>query len=151
MEDGDTYLEDAATGKKYLFKSAEGIELKKEVYMPDSGTMDYVLVFEPLPSETQTIHFLNPTDPEGNIYDISLVPQKRKDSSPLATIKGNWFKTDGSGSWEYGVYDSISILNNRIYTNENIRKKGKRIEMTLKDRESGGNDFIIHPTKRRYV
>jgi len=36
MEDGDTYLEDAATGKKYLFKSAEGIELKKEVYMPDS-------------------------------------------------------------------------------------------------------------------
>ena len=56
MEDGDTYLEDAATGKKYLFKSAEGIELKKEVYMPDSGTMDYVLVFEPLPSETQTIH-----------------------------------------------------------------------------------------------
>ena len=136
MEDGDTYLEDAATGKKYLFKSAEGIELKKEVYMPDSGTMDYVLVFEPLPSETQTIHFLNPTDPEGNIYDISLVPQKKKDSSPLATIKGNWFKTDGSGSWQYGVYDSISILNNRIYTNENIRKKGKRIEMTLKDRES---------------
>ena len=136
MEDGDTYLEDAATGKKYMFKSAEGIELKKEVYMPDSGTMDYVLVFAPLPSETQTIHFLNPTDPEGNIYDISLVPQKRKDSSPLATIKGNWFKTDGSGSWEYGVYDSISILNNRIYTNANIRKKGKRIEMTLKDRES---------------
>ena len=136
MEDGDTYLEDAATGKKYLFRSAEGIELKKEVYMPDSGTMDYVLVFEPLPSETQTIHFLNPTDPEGNIYDISLVPQKRKDSSPLATIKCNWFKTDGSGSWEYGVYDSISILNNRIYINENIRKKGKRIEMTLKDRES---------------
>ena len=136
MEDGDTYLEDAATGKKYLFKSAEGIELKKEVYMPDSGTMDYVLVFEPLPSETQTIHFLNPTDPEGNIYDISLVLQKKKDSSPLATIKCNWFKTDGSGSWEYGVYDSISILNNRIYINENIRKKGKRIEMTLKDRES---------------
>ena len=136
MEDGDTYLEDAATGKKYMFKSAEGIELKKEVYMPASGTMDYVLVFEPLPSETQTIHFLNPTDPEGNIYDISLVPQKKKKPSPLAIIKGNWFKTDGSGSWEYGVYDSISILNNRIYTNENIRKKGKRIEMALKDKQS---------------
>ncbi len=133
---GYNYLEDAATGKKYMFKSAEGIELKKEVYMPASGTMDYVLVFEPLPSETQTIHFLNPTDPEGNIYDISLVPQKKKKPSPLAIIKGNWFKTDGSGSWEYGVYDSISILNNRIYTNENIRKKGKRIEMALKDKQS---------------
>ena len=61
MEDGDTYLEDAATGKKYLFKSAEGIELKKEVYMPDSGTMDYVLVFEPLPSET---HIASPAKEE---------------------------------------------------------------------------------------
>ena len=75
--------------------------------MPDSGTMDYVLVFEPLPSETQTIHFLNPTDPEGNIYDISPVPQKRKDSSPLATIKGNWFKTDGfrfMGIWSLRLH-----------------------------------------------
>ncbi len=29
-EEGDSYLEDAATGKKYQFKSAEGIELNKE-------------------------------------------------------------------------------------------------------------------------
>lgn len=136
MESGDNYLEDAATGKKYKFKSAEGIELKKEVYMPDSGTMDYVLNFEPLPTETQTIHYISPSDSEGNIYDISLVTQKKKQTSPLATIKGNWFSMDGSGSWEYGVYDSISILNNRIYTHENIRKKGKRIEMTLKDKQS---------------
>lgn len=136
MESGDNYLEDAATGEKYMFKSAEGIELKKEVYMPDSGTMDYVLVFEPLPAETQIIHYISPSDSEGNIYDISLIPQKKKDVSPLAAIKGNWFKTDGSGSWEYGIYDSISILNNRIYINENIRKKGKRVEMTLKDKQS---------------
>lgn len=136
MESGDNYLEDAATGKKYKFKSAEGIELKKEVYMPDSGTMDYVLSFEPLPTETQTIHYISPSDSEGNIYDISLVTQKKKQTSPLATVKGNWFRMDGSGSWEYGVYDSISILNNRIYTHENIRKKGKRIEMTLKDKQS---------------
>ena len=59
-EEGDSYLEDAATGKKYQFKSAEGIELNKEVYMPDSGEMDYVLVFEALPEETQVIHLLSP-------------------------------------------------------------------------------------------
>lgn len=136
MESGDNYLEDAATGKKYKLESAEGIELKKEVYMPDSGTMDYVLIFEPLPTETQTIHYISPSDSEGNIYDISLVAQKKKPTSPLATVKGNWFRKDGSGSWEYGVYDSLSILNNRIYIYENIRKKGKRIEMTLKDKQS---------------
>lgn len=136
MEDGDNYLEDTATGEKYRFKSAEGIELKKEVFMPDSGTMDYVLIFEPLPAETQAIHYISPSNSEGNIYDISLAEQKKKDISPLATVKGNWFRTDGSGSWEYGFYDSISILNNRIYTYENIRKKGKRIELTLKNKQN---------------
>ena len=56
--------------------------------MPDSGNNGLRAGFEPLPSETQTIHFLNPTDPEGNILHISLGPgKKKKDSSPLATIK----------------------------------------------------------------
>ena len=80
-EEGDSYLEDAATGKKYQFKSAEGIELNKEVYMPDSGEMDYVLVFEALPEETQVIHLLSPSDTEGNTYDISLVPSSGKNVS----------------------------------------------------------------------
>ena len=34
-EKGTSYLEDATTGKKYKFKGAEGIEINKEVYMPD--------------------------------------------------------------------------------------------------------------------
>ena len=117
-EEGDSYLEDAATGKKYQFKSAEGIELNKEVYMPDSGEMDYVLVFEALPEETQVIHLLSPSDTEGNTYDISLVPSSGKNVSPLAAIKGNWFKADDLNTWEYGIYDSVTIMDNRIFTNE---------------------------------
>ena len=35
MEDGDSYLEDAATGKRYSQIGAEGIELKKKIFMPD--------------------------------------------------------------------------------------------------------------------
>ncbi len=46
--------------------------------MPDSGEMDYVLVFEALPEETQVIHLLSPSDTEGNTYDISLVPSSGK-------------------------------------------------------------------------
>ena len=116
--------------------------------MPDSGEKDYVLIFEPLPEETQTIHLLSPTNYEGNTYDISLIPQKGKNTPPLAAVKGNWFKTDGSGQWEYGIYDSITIMNNRIYTNESIRKKGKRIEMTVKDKQNGTiRTLLITPQK----
>ena len=147
-EEGDSYLEDAATGKKYQFKSAEGIELNKEVYMPDSGEMDYVLVFEALPEETQVIHLLSPSDTEGNTYDISLVPSSGKNVSPLAAIKGNWFKADDLNAWEYGIYDSVTIMDNRIFTNENIRKKGKRVEITVKDKQNGDiRTLLVTPQK----
>ncbi|MDD3036300.1 thioredoxin-like domain-containing protein [Bacteroides sp.] len=141
--DGDEYLEDADTGKKYMLKSAEGIEIKKEVYMPASGTMDYVLVFEPLPKETKTIHYISPSGDDWNTFDISLTPQKGKKISPLQEIKGNWYRADISNRWEYGVYDSVSIMENQIFTNESIRKKGKRIELTAKDKKTGETASVV--------
>lgn len=147
-EDGDSYLEDAATGAKYKFLSADGIELHKEVYMPDSGEMDYTLTFEALPAETQIIHLLSPSDPEGSTYDISLIPQTGEDASPLNGIRGNWFGTDDFNAWEYGIYDSVTIMNNRIYSNENIRKKGKKVELTLKDKQTGAlATLVVTPQK----
>ncbi len=148
MEEGDNCLEDAATGKRYRQTGIEGIELNTKVFMPASGEKDFVLLFEPLPRETQTIHFLSPTDSEGNIYDISLVPQKRKNTLPLTAVRGNWFDTDGSGRWAFGIYDSITLMNNRIYTNESIRRKGKRIEMTVKDKQNNTRcTLLLTPQK----
>lgn len=116
--------------------------------MPDSGEMDYVLTFEALPEETQVIHLLSPSDTEGNTYDISLVPQTDKTVSPLVAIKGNWFKTDDLNAWEYGIYDSVTIMNNRIFTNETVRKKGKRIEITVKDKQNGETcTLLVTPQK----
>lgn len=116
--------------------------------MPDSGTKDYVLTFEALPEETQVIHLLNPTSTEGNTYDISLIPQTKKNASPLTAIRGNWFGRDESNAWEYGIYDSISIMNNRIYSNESIRKKGKKVEITVKDKQNGDiSTLLVTPMK----
>lgn len=136
-EEGDSYLVDAATGTKYPFQKAEGIELHKETYMPDSGEMDYILYFNPLPKETQSFHLLSPTDREGNTYDISLTKQNKEKQPLLETIKGNWHRADISNNWEYGVYDSVTIAHNRIYTHEGIRKKGKNIELTIKNEKDG--------------
>lgn len=137
MVQESSYLEDADTGEKYKFKGTEGIETNKKVYMPESGEMDYVILYEPLPKETRTIHLLDPDGIESNTYDISLVPQKVGKVNPLESIKGNWFSTEQPNKWEFGIYDSISIMQNRIYRNENIRKKGKRIELTMKDKQDG--------------
>lgn len=141
--DRNSYLEDAETGKKFSFKGAEGIELNKQVYMPDTGEMDYVLFYEPLPKETRTIHLLDSSGVENNTYDISLVPQKYKKASLMESIKGNWFEADRPNQWVCGFYDSITIMKNRIYKNESLRKKGKRIELTMKDNQDGTTAVVL--------
>ena len=146
-EEGDSYLIDAATGIKYPFQKAEGIELNKETYMPASGEMDYVLYFAPLPKTTKSIHLLSPTDSEGNTYDISLTTSLKKKNSTGA-IRGNWYRADISNRWEYGIYDSISIIHNRIFVNESIRKKGKSIEVIAKSKEGGATaNLLLTPQK----
>lgn len=145
-ESGKTYLRDVNTGKKYAFQSAEGIELNKEVYMSDSGQMDYTLIFDPLPKETKEIDYIDPEETEGRIYGISLDTKEKKKRAPLNAIKGNWYEAGGSNSWKYGIYDSITIMHNQIYTNKNIRIKGKAIEMTVQNKKNGNTSTlrIIH-------
>ena len=132
-EDGESYLEDAATGKRYAQTGAEGIELKKKTYMPDSGETDFILLFEPLPKEVQAIHLIDPNGNESNTYDISLVPAP-KDDLPLKQVEGNWFTDDTQGHWTYGIHDSLVIMNNRLYDLTECRKKGKRIMLTARNR-----------------
>ena len=133
MESGDSYLEDAATGKRYAQTGAEGIELKKETYMPDSGTMDFVLLFEPLPADVRAIHLIAPNSKESNTYDISLIAASKEERF-MNQVKDNWFAEDAQGSWAYGLYDSLVIMNNRLYDLKDCRKKGKRLRLEAQSR-----------------
>lgn len=138
MEDGDSYLEDAATGKRYAQTGAEGIQLKEKTVMPDSGTTDFVLLFEPLPADVQTVHLIAPNSTESNTYDISLVPAP-KNKQPLKPVKGNWFADDTQGRWAYGIYDSLVIANNRLYDLKECRKKGKRLILAAQSCDDGSS------------
>lgn len=138
MEDGDSYLEDATTGKRYAQTGAEGIQLKEKIVMPDSGTTDFVLLFEPLPADVQTVHFIAPNSTESNTYDISLIPAP-KDKQPLKSVEGNWFADDAQGRWAYGIYDSLVIANNRLYDLKAFRKKGKRLILAAQSRTDGSS------------
>jgi len=139
----DHYLQDAATEKKYFLTGAEGITLEKKTTMPQSGTMDFILLFEPLPKETQTIHWVTPNDTEGNVFDISLSAPKKKPQTPLWLIRGNWFTSDTQNNWTAGFYDSLAIVHNRMYTYQSINKKGKRVQLTLKDKMNGRTEHVI--------
>lgn len=132
-----TYLEDPSTGQTYRLRSAEGIELDKETYMPASGEMDYTLVFDPVPPAVQIVHYMESPGSDWNIYYLSLSADGCKQTSPLAQIQGNWYVAGNERQWVCGVYDSVTIVGNRVYANREIRKKRKQTELLLQ--EKGGN------------
>ena len=46
-----------ADGKSYALKGAEGITPDEKFWMPDTGTADFTLIFEPMPESTQIFDF----------------------------------------------------------------------------------------------
>lgn len=139
MVEKDHYLQDVATGKTYPITGAEGITFNKKTTMPKSGSMDFVLLFAPLPKGTQTIHWITPNDAEGNFYDISLNTKKSKTKKTLfQQIQGNWFTRSDRNDWAVGFYDTLAIVQNRMYTYKNIEiKDARHMQITLKDKENG--------------
>lgn len=145
--DKGTHLEDVATGKKYYITGSEGFELGKEVYTPDSGTLDFVLLFPPLPSETKEIHFLDDDEgDESHTFYISLEKQDKKDLF-FDKISGNWMGTDDYYEWAFGIYDSLVVMDNRFYQYESIRQKGKSMLLTLKGDEGDRVQLELTPQK----
>ena len=89
----DTYIR--VNGQKYIVKSAEGIELDKEVYSDESGKTNFTLKFDPIDPDAKHLDFIE-SDCKNcfKIWGVELqsnvltnrqeVPQKIKDE---ATIK----------------------------------------------------------------
>ena len=67
-----TYLTDGE--KQYALLSAEGIKPGEELFMGESGQAEYTLFFEPVPSRTRYIHFIEGANKDGafNFYYIDL-------------------------------------------------------------------------------
>lgn len=142
-----THLEDADTGEKYYITGSEGFELEKEVYTPDSGTLDFVLLFPPLPETTRMIHFLDgEEEDESHTYFISLEKKKAK-ALLFDRISGNWMGTDDCYEWAFGIYDSLAVVDNRFYRYESIRQKGKRMLLTLKGDRGDRMELELTPQK----
>lgn len=81
---GESYLQ--ADGKKYHILSGVGMEPDKEIWMPESGTYSFQMIFPPLPENTTVIDF-SEGDFEGafSIWGIRL--DGKPAYSPLAGKK----------------------------------------------------------------
>lgn len=80
----DSYLQ--AEGKQYKILSGIGMEPDKEIWMPESGTYSFQMIFPPLPENTTTVDFTE-GDFEGSFSIWGIHLNEKPAFSPLAGKK----------------------------------------------------------------
>ena len=72
-----SYTHLVADGKEYKLLDGRGVEIDKELYMPEDGDSCFTLLFEPLPKSVTSFDYME-SDAEGDwrIYDIDLTGKK---------------------------------------------------------------------------
>lgn len=80
----DSYLQ--ADGKQYKLLSGIGMEPDKEIWMPESGTYSFQMIFPPLPENTTTVDFTE-GDFEGSFSIWGIHLDGKPAFSPLAGKK----------------------------------------------------------------
>ena len=76
--DSTDFLIDPATNKKYMLRRAEGVEIGKLIYMPESGNVPCTLFFEPVGANVNKLNFLEIGNrAESNLYGIHLTSSKK--------------------------------------------------------------------------
>lgn len=80
------------------------------------------------------------------LFTSTLASAQETSAPLLEAFRGNWF-ADRIG-WALGVYDSVVIANNRIYTCEQVRRQKKGVELTLRDKQSGRTQVMRLNTRK---
>ena len=90
-----TYIEDCATGKRWLATGIINGEFDKEIYMPASGDSTFVLIFPPLDKSVTKINFCVPDEGDvGTIFGISLNPKTKARNNEMPAKVSQWIDSE---------------------------------------------------------
>ena len=140
------YLQSGAN--KYKVKDATVLTLGEQFWMPESGTVDFVLTFEPLPADCSSFDFIEP--------DGWIIKNVRESDKLQAGISDTYWRNESTGDWLIGftpecvIYDgkfwdilsqtdskdcySILAINNGISLNIEVGKLRKGVRSIRVDR-----------------
>lgn len=100
-----TYLQSG--DKRYQLKAATVLTVGKKFYMPESGQIDFDMIFEPLPADCRTFDFM---DPNGwmvrNIHHDDYVPEG---------IADTYWRNDATGDWFIGFTPECVVYDCRFW------------------------------------
>jgi len=150
--DKGTYIRESGSDEKLMITGSEGIDLDKETFMPESGTISFKLFFPPLKPEITMIDFIE-SDCDGcfKIWGIHLLPKakikfdpipKSAANEPLPTPKFSLQPARVSGRM-FGYANDMTPNEVTIYASNIL--DGERIEVKLPIAEDGSFSGEITP------
>ena len=162
----ETYLQ--VDGKKYVITAAEGCELDKEFWMPDSGRASFRFTFPPIPKRAKSMDFIEGDCPDCfKLYGIDLtgeltfedmqkphpdIPKELLSINEQATMPKPIYDVDTTTitihllNYQKGIADELMLINNAIY--------GDQEQLFAKvDTESGTAkfEFMQYGTSKGWV
>ena len=135
------YLQPAGStdpSAKLVVKSSKGlpVDFEEKWTIPDSGVVNYALVFPPLDKSITKIDFIGDEKAKWEIRDIAFI--SRPTTLPEA-LMGNWHKDN---KWLLGLYDSVAIYNNKLWHYGNISHQKDTWKITLSDKTTAETVYL---------
>ena len=116
-----------ADGKEYVVKDAPVIKIG-EPYTLTEDTLNLVMTFEPLPTETKRFDFVSPDGLQLlNIHSIDNLPEG---------ITDTYWRDDATGDWLIGFAKKHVIYNNKVWDIARQMEKKNTYTLTLYKRHA---------------
>ncbi len=127
----DTYIEANNSGEKLLIERTDGIPLGERHYMPESGEMDYKLIFPGITEKVEEIDFI---ESDWIIRGIQLKANSISPSVP-ESFAGNWFNCS-TGNWDLSLLGDQIAYKEELWSYGNADFKNRKGSIILKNSES---------------
>lgn len=142
----DTYIEANNSGEKLLIERTDGIPLGERHYMPESGEMDYKLIFPGISEKVDEIDFV---ESDWIIRGIQLKANSISPSVP-ESFAGNWFNCS-TGTWDLSLLGDQVAYKEKLWSYENADFKNRKGSIILKNSESSVYLYLKKKGRRLLV
>jgi hypothetical protein len=124
----------------YPIVKTEGIPLGKSHYMPESGEMDFILIFPGIPGNVDEVDFMGSG---WYIKGIKLTPDRISSSVP-ESFAGNWYCCS-TGAWGLSLSGDQVAYKEKLWSYDSVDFKNRKGSVIL---QSGESTVHLHLRKK---
>ena len=141
-----SYIQPNSAGDQLLMTRAEGYKITDPIIIPKGGEISYRLFFPRIDPSVTSLDFGEGGSVTGDawfIFGLEIAPKTHVKLLP-ESIAGNWYTTDGSRQWMYGISDNEVIYNSCVYFKPALSQEGKTYKLLL-NKEGKQQAFYMKP------